>query len=325
MPTAPTVSVILIGYRMATQLRNTLRTLETDFQREVGASDYEVILVENRSADNLPESCVRSLPGNVRYFPREEAGHSPVPAINFAFGQCRGDYIGLIMDGARMLSPGVIANAIKCRRLDANFLGLVPGYHLGEQEQHQYEHPAVALETEKALLASVDWRTDGYELFRISTWSGANRRGYLQPMMECNCIFASRDNYRAIGYANPDFTLRGGGSINLHIYRSLGMLPHTRLFVWPGEGSFHQYHGGVTTSSYEDRQAEIERHRVQLHSYWPEGFHALRREPTLFGGVPSQARAFLRKSLVHYRHRLRKLAYRGLPIWPDDPQVSVKD
>ena len=321
----PKVSIILIGYKMPTQLQKTLETLSTEFQRGVRAEDFEVILVENRSTQNLPEAVVEALPENVRYFLRDESGHTPVPAINFAFEKCRGTYIGLIMDGARMLTPGVIDNALKCLRLDSNILGVVPGYHLGMEEQHEHDDPEVALREEAQLLDSVDWRRDGYELFRISTWSGANRNGYLHPIMECNCLFASRDNYEAIGYANTDFTLRGGGSINLHIYRSLGMLPHTRVFVWPGEGSFHQYHGGVTTSSYDDRQAEIERHRTQLHSYWPGGFHALRREPVLFGGVPAQAQPFLAESLQRCQNRLRKKAQQGQTPWPDDSPNPAKD
>lgn len=323
--TKPKVSIILIGYRMAAQLHNTLYTLGVDFQQNVTQEDYEVILIENSSAQNLSPEYVATLPANVHYFLREETSHTPVPAINFAFEQCRGDYIGLIMDGARMLSPRVIYNALQCRSLDSNILGVVPGYHLGEQEQHEYEDPQQALDSEAALLESVDWRNDGYELFRISTYSGANRRGYLHPIMECNCIFASAENYAAIGHANEDFTLRGGGSVNLHIYRSLGMLDHSRVFVWPGEGSFHQYHGGVTTSSYEDRQAEIERHRVQLHSYWPGGFHALRREPTLFGSISEQALPFLLDSATRCQNRFRKLTHQGLPKWIDDPEHRSKD
>ena len=109
--------------------------------------------------------------------------------------------------------------------------------------------------------------------------AGANRHGYLQPIMECNCLFASAKNYAAIGHANTEFTLPGGGSINLHMYRSLCMLLGSELFVTPGEGSFHQYHGEVTTSSYAEREAEIEKHRIQLHSFWPGGFPSVRREP----------------------------------------------
>ena len=221
----PVVSVILIGYRMPMQLANTLYTLGPQFQRDCTALDYEVVVVENRSGAVLDEQVAANLPANFRYFLRDEASHTPVPAINFALSQCRGDYIGLIMDGARMLSPGVISHALMAHRFGPGAIGVVPGYHLGEQEQHCNEDPALALANEQQLLDSVDWRSDGYELFSISTFSGANRRGYLHPIMECNCLFASQRNYAAIGGANPAFTLRGGGSVNLHMYRSLGMLP----------------------------------------------------------------------------------------------------
>jgi hypothetical protein len=140
----------------------------------------------------------------------------------------------------------------------------------------------------------------------------------LHPIMECNCVFAAAENFRRIGHADPQFTMPGGGSINLHIYRSLGMLPGTHVFVLPGEGSFHQHHGGVTTSSYADRQAEIERHRVQLHAFWPGGFHSLRRKPNLLGEVALQAFPFLEESLRRSRNRLLRRAEQNLDAWPDD-------
>jgi glycosyltransferase involved in cell wall biosynthesis len=314
----PRISVILIGYKMPSQLRNTLATLAAGYQHGMSAADYEVIVVENSSDSTLTDTDVQSLPDNFRYFLRENTGRTPVPAINFAFQQCLGNYIGLIMDGARMLSPGVIRSADMASRLDTNALTVVPGYHLGEQEQHFNEDPELALQEERRLLTSVDWRSDGYELFAISTFSGANRRGYLHPIMECNCLFASRDSYAQIGYADPQFTLHGGGSINLHMYRSLGMRPQSRVVVVPGEGSFHQYHGGVTTSAYADREAEIERHRTQLHSLWPGGFHALRRAPTLLGEIPRQAQPFLQESLLRSQNRLHKMLKAGMDPWPDD-------
>ena len=308
---------------MREQLERTLLTLAAGYQRAVSADDYEVIVVENRSNDELGGEVVRQLPANFRYFLRQEQGRSPVPAINFAFEQCRGSAIGLILDGARMASPGVVSTALDAFALGEDVLVVVPGYHLGEQEQHLHETDAQALAHERALIASVDWRRDGYELFKIATFSGANRRGYLQPIMECNCLFAAAENFRRIGYADPRFTLPGGGSINLHIYRSLGMLPGTRVIVLPGEGSFHQFHAGVTTSSYAERQAEIERHRVQLHGLWPGGFHSLRRNPTLLGEVPEQAYRFLEESLQRSRNRLQRLASENLPPWPDDPKPGA--
>jgi hypothetical protein len=102
------------------------------------------------------------------------------------------------------------------------------------------------------------------------------------------------------------------------MYRSLGMRPQSRVVVVPGEGSFHQYHVGVTTSAYADREAEIERHRTQLHSLWPGGFHALRRAPTLLGEIPRQAQPFLQESLLRSQNRLHKMLKAGMDPWPDD-------
>jgi glycosyltransferase involved in cell wall biosynthesis len=315
---SPKVSIVLIAYRMSRQLENTLRSLMPDCQWGVTADDYEVIVMENSSDDPLSPEFVASLPANFRYQLRQESTATPVYAINEAFALCRGPLICLMIDGARMASPGIISTALMAYRMNSDAVVVVPGYHLGHDEQHLLQSGADIDAQEQELLASVDWQADGYELFRISTFSGANRNGYLQPIMECNCLFASADNYAAIGHANEDFQLPGGGSINLHMYRSLGMLPHSELFVMPGEGSFHQYHGGVTTSSYAERDAEIEKHRIQLHSYWPGGFHSLRREPALLGRVPPQAQPFLEKSLQRSQHRYSRISSRGDVLWPDD-------
>ncbi len=314
----PKLTIIVIAYNMAAQLERTLHTLRPKYQRGVRARDYEVIVVENRSSDCLPDKVRDQLAPNARYFLREEELQTPVPAINFAFEQARAPFVGLIVDGARMLSPGVVKTSLDAFAISPNAIVAVPGYHLGQREQHLHTDPQQALDEETALLASVKWRQDGYQLFTVSTFSGANRRGYLQPIMECNCVFAATGNFKRIGYADPSFTYPGGGSINLHMYRSLGMLSGTRLFVLPGEGSFHQYHGGVTTSSYEDRQAEIERHRVQLHAKWSEGFHSLRREPELLGEVSRPALPFLQDSLTRCQNRLARREADGLEPWPDD-------
>jgi glycosyltransferase involved in cell wall biosynthesis len=315
----PKVSVIVIAYRMSAQLENTLLSLTADYQRGVTANDYEVIVMENSSGDNLCGEKVAELPENFRYILRDESAVTPVYAVNEAFALCRAPFICLMIDGARMVSPGVISTALKAYSISENAIVAVPGYHLGHDEQHMAEVEGDHAAEEAALLASVDWLTDGYELFAISTFSGANRRGFLQPIMECNCVFASAENYAAIGHANTQFQLPGGGSINLHMYRSLGMLPGTELFVLPGEGSFHQYHGGVTTSSYAEREAEIEKHRIQLHSLWPGGFHSLRRQPTLLGKIAPQAQPFVSISLERSSVRIKRLSNQGAELWPDDP------
>lgn len=322
----PRLSVLVIGYRMAAQLANTLYTFSTAYQRGVAAADYEVVVVENTSADNYDESQLAELPGQFRFFRRDEPGVSPVPAINFGLSQCRGDTVGLLIDGARMVSPGVIRCALEAAELYPRALTVTPGYQLGDKPQHLSALEGYDEARERELLNSVRWREDGYELFRISSISGANPNGYLQPIMECNCLFAPASAFEAIGGADARFDMRGGGAINLHMYRKLGLLPDTRVVVLPGEGSFHQYHGGVTTSTAYDVEREREQHSRQLQTLWGQQFHSLRKEPVLLGAVAAQAQPWLEYSSKMAQKRFQRLTRQGIPFWQDDePPTMAQD
>ena len=318
MATKPALSVIVIGYKMARQLANTLYTLSSSYQREVVEDDYEVVVVENASAENFDESILSSLGNNFHFFRRHESAPTPVPAMNFAFAQCRGEIVGLLIDGARMVTPGVLQGVLMAHRIHKQALTVVPGYQIGDKPQNESALEGYCEEVEEKLLAGVDWQTDGYELFTISSISGANPNGYLQPIMECNCLFAPLASFRQIGLADERFNLRGGGAINLHMYRSLGLLPGSKLVVLPGEGSFHQYHGGVTTSGHSDVADQGEQHRAQLQAIWQNNFHSLRREPILLGAVPPQAQIYLELSSAKAQLRFKRLKKMSLPNWADD-------
>jgi hypothetical protein len=315
MDTQIALSIIVVVYRMRRQAYNTLYSLSTAYQCNT-AANYEVIVVENRSDENLPAAQVESLPGNFRYFLREDPGVSPVPAVNFALAQCRGSMVGLLIDGARMLSPRVVEHVLTLRRAFDHPLVVVPGYHLGT-EQHGAADAARAT-TEQDELERLDWRADGYRLFSHACFSPGNSRGYFHPLMECNALFCNRQSLVEIGGADPHFDLAGGGSINLHIYRSLGMQPRNQLIVLPGEGNFHQYHGGVTTQAIDDREATLAAFRNQLNGCWGGQYKALSREPLLFGNVGSSAQRFLQMSCHDGMTRFARLSAEGKPAWPDD-------
>lgn len=315
MDTQMELSIIVVVYRMRRQAYNTLYSLSNAYQRNVGAN-YEVVVVENRSDETLAAEQVEALPGNFRYFLRDEPGVSPVPAVNFALEQCRGALIGLLIDGARMLTPRVLEHVLTLRRAFDQPLVVVPGYHLGTQ-QHDAAGAARAT-AEQAELEQLGWREDGYRLFNHACFSPGNARGYFHPLMECNALFCTRQSLAAIGGADPRFDLPGGGSINLHIYRSLGMQPKNQLVVLPGEGNFHQYHGGVTTQAVDNRGATLEAFKNQLNSFWGGQYKALSREPLLFGSVGGPAQRFLQMSCNDSIKRFTRLAAEGNPAWPDD-------
>ena len=320
----PLLSIIVIGYKMSVQLAQTLYTLSTHYQMGVTEQEYEVIVVENASNDNFDESIIPDLGRNFQFYRRDDSTHTPVPAVNFAFSKCTGQAIGLMIDGARMVTPRVIQYVLMSQRISPHFFTVVPGYHLGEQGQHFNVSKGYNEEVERKLLGAKNWRDNGYELFSIADISGANPNGYLQPIMECNCMFAPALSFKKIGYADERFTLRGGGAINLHMFRSLGMLPDSELIVLPGEGSFHQYHGGVTTSEYEGLERERASHREQLQHIWGGEFHSLRREPTLLGAITPLAQDYLEFSVERSKKRHKRFKAQGDHLWEDDNQLAKK-
>lgn len=299
---------------------NTLYSLSTAYQENVSVNDYEIVVVENNSANLLEADKVSALGPNFHYHLRHETGVSPASAMNFGVRQSSGDFLGLIIDGARMVTPRVIEYVLMAFRQSPQSMVAVPGYNLGPSEQQYHDLHAYDEHTERQLLESVQWKKHGYRLFDIANLSGANLKGSLQLFLECNCLFTSRQIFDDIGGADERFNLLGGGSINLHIYRKIGTHKDSRYyFVLPGEGSFHQFHGGVTTSSREDRNALLELFRTQLEEIWGGEFGgALKREPILLGAITSNSLPFLIESSRHTTIRFNKLAARSASFWPDD-------
>lgn len=298
------LSVLVIAYKMPRQALNTIYSLSAHHQKNIHESDFEIVVVENESSHNLNEQDVVALGNNIRYYRRKESSASPCAAVNFGLAKCTGKSIGLMIDGARMVTPRILEYALLAQHADADSLLAIPGYNLGPQEHQYHLDIGYTEEVEKKLLEQTHWQHNGYRLFDIANISGANDKGIFHPLLESNCMFSSAKNFERIGGANEEFDLPGGGSINLHMFRQLGMLKQARhYFIAPGEGSFHQFHGGITTQQASDREEVLESHRKQLHSYWEDEFHALRREPILLGSVGSHAQKFLHQSAAMGKKR----------------------
>jgi glycosyltransferase involved in cell wall biosynthesis len=316
---APRLSIVVIVYRMAEQALNTVYTLSAQHQRNVQTENYEIIVVENRSDQTIDTQRLYALGNNIRYLCRDEQGVSPAAAINAGLAMARAPFIGLLIDGARMVTPRIIEYALAAQRIDNNALVIVPGYNLGPDLHHLNKSLNYNENTEKALLIETNWKQDGYRLFNIANISEANPRGVFQPFMECNCMFTSKDNWRRIGGADEAFHFPGGGGLNLHMYRRLGVLKETEyFFILPGEGSFHQYHGGVSTTERHDREEMLLSPRSQLESYWNGKFKGLEREPILLGAVTSHAQQFLLYASERASKRFTRKQENHEPFWPSD-------
>lgn len=315
----PRLSIIVVVYRMPRQAMNTLYSLSARYQRNVSEADYEILVMENLSDDNLDPEAVQALGNNIHHYRRNETSVSPVNAINEGFHEARAPFIGLIIDGARMVTPRVVEYALMASRISANALVTVPAFNLGPHLHYQHLDHGYSEKQEQQLLDQSHWQNNGYRLFDISNLGEANPRGLFQPFMENNCYFTSRDNFSAIGYADENFQHPGGGSLNLHMFRSIGMLPQCEPYcVMAGEGTFHQFHGGVTTAQVEGRTELLASFQAQLESFWNGHFPALEREPFLIGATTSHAQKLLHYSSVRGQKRFNRLHEKETVFFQDD-------
>jgi hypothetical protein len=156
-----------------------------------------------------------------------------------------------MIDGARLVTPGVIKNIVMGHRITPRSIVTVPGYHLGFGLQQETVSSGYNVEQEQGLMRSINWPEDGYRLFDISCFSGSCDPGFYLPHGESNCISMPREIWRDLGGYDAQFDMRGGGLVNLDMYRRAFDYPDATHIFLHGEGTFHQFHGGVTTGGEE--------------------------------------------------------------------------
>ncbi len=242
------LSVVVVTYDMARELPRTLYSLSTDYQRDIDADDYEVIVVDNGSPDPVDVRMLARFPGRLRTLRLDPAPSSPVPAANEGLRLACGELVGLMIDGARIASPGLLATALLAARTADRPVITCPAWHLGDVAHKHAAEAGYDQDVEDALLARSGWERDGYRLFSVSTFSGSSARGIFGPMGESNALFLGRESWNELGGLDERFTLPGGGLANHDVYQRACALDGADLIVLLGEGTFHQYHGGASTS-----------------------------------------------------------------------------
>lgn len=294
----PIISFVVIVYDMPDQAQNTARSLFVDYQLGARSEDYEVLIVENESAHTLPRGFIDSLPSNFSYHLRKETQPTPVHAINYGIGQARGENICVMIDGARMLTPGVLKNMILGHRLSSSAIVTVPGYHLGYELQQTAVASGYGVEQEQALMNSISWPADGYRLFGIACFSGSCAAGFYNPHSESNCISLPRHLWQDLGGYDPRFDARGGGVVNLDLYKRACEHPGSLHVFLHGEGTFHQFHGGVSTGGEDSaaRDKYIESIMDQYESIRGQRYSSPQTEPVFLGEVSGPALKFVQLS-----------------------------
>lgn len=296
--TRPLVSIVLIVYDMPAQAQNTVRSLLPDYQKGVQARDYEVLVIENESASMMSSEFIESLPANFSYHPRKETRPTPIFAANDGIDRAKGRNICVMIDGARLLTPGVVRNILLGHRVSERAVVTVPGYHLGYELQQKAVGSGYGIEQEKALMDAISWPEDGYRLFDIACFSGSCASGFYLPHSESNCISMPREIWHALGGFDERFDMRGGGVVNLDLYKRACEYPGVTHVFLHGEGTFHQFHGGVTTGgeAAEARQKFISKIMDQYQLIRGKNFQSPVTNTVYLGELPDQALKFVQVS-----------------------------
>lgn len=245
----PALSLVVIVHNMARELPRTLRSLSPLMQRGIQAEDYEVIVVDNGSRPPCDASaCQAWLPG-LRLAAQPDPQPSPVPAINLGLTLARADLIGVMIDGARLASPGLLRGALEAARLHPRAVIGAANLHLGPDAQRFSILQGYNQAREDELLARVDWTRDGYRLFEIASFGRSYARGWLGTPSETNSLFLTRRQWDELGGYDERFRMPGGGLANLDMWRRACLAPASQPILLLGEGTFHQLHGGVATNA----------------------------------------------------------------------------
>ena len=130
---------------------------------------------------------------NFQYVYVDPGDPSPVVTLNLGASLARGHLLGFMIDGARMLSPGVLNYAVRSARAYAHPVVSTPGYHLGREAQQVAVAKGYDQAAEDRLLASVGLAKGWLRAFRISSPAVSMANGWLAPFAESNvCLSHQR-------------------------------------------------------------------------------------------------------------------------------------
>ncbi|HVU88465.1 MAG TPA: glycosyltransferase family A protein [Pirellulales bacterium] len=280
------LSVIVVAYNMERELPRTLRSLGPTMQLRIAPEDYEILVVDNGSSPPVDIRAYSAWCRNVEIMRIENPRISPAGAINKALRRARGQLIGVMIDGARIASPGLLANALAAARLCPRPVIASLGFHLGPEVQMQSVAKGYNQQVEDGLLANARWHEDGYRLFDISVFAGSSAAGWFRPVSESNALFLHAADWQELGGFDEGFAAAGGGLVNLDTYVRACELPDSQLIVLLGEGTFHQVHGGVATNASTSPWSEFHAEYMRLRG---KEFCMPVAEPWYFGQVRPQA------------------------------------
>ena len=244
----PALSVIVIFHDMPREAERTLYSLSKEYQGLADSVPYEVVAIDNGSSKPLSFNLVRSFGPEFSYHYVETNNPSPCATINRFAVSARYDNLMVMIDGARMLSPGITELTFRALAAFTHPFVYTLGMHLGARPQNYLVSAGYNASIEDQLLDSVDWKSNGYSLFSISTPGLSSKRGFFSRLSESNCFTLRKKDFLKMGLYRSEFTSPGGGLCNLELFNRMNDSDWIQPIMLLGQATFHQFHGGVAAN-----------------------------------------------------------------------------
>jgi len=296
------LSIVVVVHDMPSTAMRSLYALSPAHQRDLEADAYEVVVVENGSRRPLDATRIAALPGHFRYLPNPHPSPSPAGAVNFGMAHATGDAVGLILDGARIATPRLLAFALRALATHPRAVVTTVGWALG-RGAHRPRSTPEAPEADAAvddILRTAGWPADAYRLFAHARPDGSGHQ--LGPAQESPALFTTAALWRELRGFDERFAQPGGGLVALDFYQRMIERADVEPILLVGEGTIHQPHGGISTD------APVGGELTSRILAWRDDYIAIKghdlrfsdREVTYFGTLPPPWRVQLTAWLMRW-------------------------
>lgn len=291
----PSISVVVVGFDMARELPRTVISLLPPYQIAVEPWEIEIIVVDNGSAIPISREMFPA-DADIKLVRINDASVSPCHAINLGVTFARAVHVAVMVDGARMASPGIIRASIDAVVGRPKSFVATLGFHLGPTVQQLSITEGYTQSVEDKLLDEIAWPSgNGYRLFEICALGESYRSGVLVPPTETTFFVMQKQLFESIGGYNENFRTIGGGFAGFEFFRRAVSAVKNDFVMLIGEGTFHQLHFGATTRAggvrrkiYAAQSLEDLFHH-EYDSIIGEPFHRVSRMPLLLGKITHPA------------------------------------
>ena len=193
------LTVVVVFYNMRREAARTLHSLSRAYQEGIDDVSYEVIVVENGS-DRGPEarrgrSSRASGPSSATSTSAPTPSRRPSIALNRGIRAGAADAFALMIDGAHVLTPGVLHFGLAGLATYAPAIVATQQWYVGPGQQGDAMDDGYDQAYEDRLFETIGWPHAGYRLFEIGHFVGD--RDWLDGVWESNCMFVAARAARA--------------------------------------------------------------------------------------------------------------------------------